>query len=100
MVARSLSKEGADLKRLLKLYFVVAAVYGAWALVLLQFRECGPFGLNCTPFVTQAITAVIAAGRGVLWLPNLLVAIGQGNFVDSWVLLRDVPPITLFLNSN
>lgn len=88
MVKRTLS----ILRKLGTGYLFVALTYGLWAFVLLQFRECGPFGTSCTPFITQMATLFIAVTRGLLWLPNLVIAISQGAALD-WLLLRDVPPI-------
>jgi hypothetical protein len=99
---------GLGVKRLLltslKVYVVIGLAYAFWAFALLSIGECGLTGINCLPpgpraFAVAMYALAIAAARGALWLPNLLVAIGQGKFLD-WLFLRDAPPLDLFLNSN
>lgn len=83
-------------KRAASVYLAVAFVYGIWALVLLQFRECGFFGRGCAPvFLTNLVTVVISAFRGISWLPEMAIAILRGEFLD-WLFLRNsyAPPVS------
>jgi hypothetical protein len=81
-----------------KIYLHLASIYGLWAMILLQFKECGFFGTTCTPFFTQIVTVVIAAFRGISWLPELVIALLRGEFLD-WLLLRNfyAPPVRILV---
>lgn len=98
------------------LYLSVGFAYGLWAMVVLQFRTCGIFA-SCpdlpqypSRILTLALAVLpdvlpysmlIAIGRGLMWLPNLVLAIaGYKNlsFLD-WLLVRDVPSMAVFYSN-
>jgi hypothetical protein len=109
-VLRALSSK---LRFVARTYLTIALVYGAWVLVLLQFGECGLFGTACKLTADTTGSAILSAVlwvvppiavyslpiaffRGILWLPNLLIAIVQSSFFD-WLFVRDVPPMNDFI---
>lgn len=107
---------GALLRRLVGWYVTIGGVYFLWALVVLQFRECGAFGATCDWTVDTSgelvlglfsivgplpiiATAILAFARAVVWLPNLVLALigASGASLGDWLWLRDVPPMYEFL---
>ena len=90
----------ARLKQLGRIYLLIATVFGLWAMIVLQFKECGFFGTACTPVITQLTTVVIAFFRGITWLPELIIALLRGQVID-WLLFRNVydPQIRLLIQS-
>jgi hypothetical protein len=93
----------------------VGGIYFFWVLTILQFRECGLFGAACSwkldtsgEIVLSIVLAIlpqvavysvlIAFFRAVLWLPNLIIELLRGSFLD-WLLVRDVPPMKDFLSA-
>lgn len=81
----------AVLKRFGIIYLSVANAYGLWVLVLLNFKECGMFGTACTPFFTQVVSAIIAAVRGITWLPEMIISLLRGQFLD-WLFCETFMP--------
>ncbi|MEY9198462.1 hypothetical protein ABIA16_003578 [Sinorhizobium fredii] len=111
---------GQDLKRLFQsigwvvsIYLSIAMAYGLWVMVVLQFRTCGLLS-SCPDLPTYPSRVVnvalaflpdialysilIAIGRGLAWLPNLILAVGgyQGQRFLDWFLARDVLPMVDF----
>lgn len=103
------------LLRLWDFYFTGGLVYFFWTLAVLQFRECGLFGGQCIgkfdpsgeiilggllAIFPQVIvySVIIAFFRGILWLPELVIQVLRGGFLD-WLLLRDIPSMREFLGA-
>jgi hypothetical protein len=98
------------------LYLSGGVAYGLWVLVVLQFRTCGIFSScpDLPAFPSRIINAVlafmpdavlysllIAIGRGITWLPNLVMALigyDDQSFLD-WFLVRDVMPMPEFYSA-
>ncbi|QWG11524.1 hypothetical protein KMZ29_17520 [Bradyrhizobium sediminis] len=76
------------------LYLTIGVIYGLWAFVVLSFRNCPSLsgGACLQPSlwtgVRQLAIAIVAAFRGLLWLPEMAIAASRGQFLD-WLFLRN-----------
>jgi hypothetical protein len=103
------------MRRFLSFYVSVGVIYFFWVLTILQFRECGLFGASCSwkldtsgEIVLGIMLAIlppvavysvpIAFFRAVLWLPELIIQLLRGSFLD-WLLVRNVPSMKDFLSA-
>ena len=93
------------LRGMLRAYGVIAAPYGMWAFLFLNFRtSCGFLGPDlCSKNIETALKSLailaIAISRALLWGPNLILSLREGRFVDDWLLFRDVAPIDQLLKA-
>lgn len=77
-----------------RFYVSIGTVYALWAFVVLSFRTCGLFGGVCMEMpafalmLQQLTLAVISGFRGLLWLPEMIIAVARSQLLD-WLLLRN-----------
>lgn len=83
------------LRRAGYLYFQLGFIYSLWSFLVLSFRNCPTLGGACLDerplwtVVRQLAILVVAAFRGLLWLPEMTIATVRGQLVD-WLLLRNL----------
>jgi hypothetical protein len=92
--------------KIMTFYVSGASVYGLWVFVLLLFRASCPF-TSCPEIIIRSsvldvVTAilpdkpfyaiVLAIGRGLLWLPNLLVSLFGTSQTQFYALLDQLLP--------
>jgi hypothetical protein len=73
--------------RAAKFYVIGGMLYGFWNLTFINLRICGLSACMPDAFPKTLMIVAVAIGRGILWLPNLLLSLRDGNFVDEWLLL-------------
>lgn len=112
-VGTGMRKIGTTLLRVVAWYLSLGFGYGLWVMIVLQFKACGMFA-SCPDLPSYPSTIVnvlltvlpdalpysvfIAIGRGITWLPNLLLALSgfQGASFMDWLLVRDAPTLEAF----